>query len=168
MTYHYRLIGLDPTPHGCGFAVFEGPERLLDWGHASIRPANNAVCLERVAGLMARYEPHVVALEDIHHPRSRRRKRIQHLITSISEYAYACNAHVEFVSWSEVKRTLSVSKQANRRDVAEYIASLYPEVAPLVPPPRKVWMSEFECINVFDAMAFSLTAFTKDGGPVIR
>ena len=35
-----RVLAIDPTTKGFGFAIMEGPERLIDWGVKGVK--NNA------------------------------------------------------------------------------------------------------------------------------
>ena len=59
-----RIVALDPTSHGFGFVVFEGPTTLVDWGHTHVRPCAHEKCLEQIAELIARYAPQIVVTED--------------------------------------------------------------------------------------------------------
>ena len=53
---------------------------------------------------------------------------------------------------------------ASKNDVAQQIASLLPDLAPLLPPKRRLWQSERERMNVFDAAALAIVATTFDFG----
>src|SRR5882672_2531225 len=79
-----RVLAIDPISRGFGFAVFEGPERLIDWGVAHVRGEDRqAKCLKRVAGLVQRYEPGIVVVENWGKPGGRRRERARVLIQRI-------------------------------------------------------------------------------------
>src|SRR5207249_4491100 len=57
-----RVLAVDPTSRGFGFAVLEGPDRLLDWGLVHARTDKRARTLEAVADLLERYRPDVLVL----------------------------------------------------------------------------------------------------------
>jgi hypothetical protein len=162
MSDDVRVIGIDPSSHGFGFVVVEGPYSLIDWGFVDIRPIRNSTCMERIAQLCARYQPNGIILEDIHHRSSKRRARISKLIRSIAWFAEESGAFVERVSWDEAALYFATTDRHPRYEIAQYIAWSYPELAPYLPPQRKVWNSEDERMTIFDAAAFTFTAFGRD------
>ena len=48
-----RVLVLDVHPRSFGFVVFEGPNRMLDWGIKSFRPGVNAVKVPAAKKLLA-------------------------------------------------------------------------------------------------------------------
>ncbi len=60
-----RIIALDVRPRSFGFAVFEGPNELLDFGARSFRKGVNAVLVppeEKLAALFNDFDPTAVVL----------------------------------------------------------------------------------------------------------
>ncbi len=41
------LFAVHPTAHGFGWAIFEGPDALRDWGVASVRGKTSAKYMQR-------------------------------------------------------------------------------------------------------------------------
>src|SRR5207249_4460129 len=80
-----RVLAVDPTSRGFGFAVLEGPGRLLDWGLVHTRTDKRARTIEGVADLLDRYRPEVLVLEEA--AGSRRAARIRALLRSVAELA---------------------------------------------------------------------------------
>ncbi|MCG8604618.1 hypothetical protein MJD09_06400 [bacterium] len=161
MRWDQRVVGLDPTSHGFGYVVFEGPERLIDWGHAQVQPISNARSMERIARLLTRYMPDAVVIEDTDHRSSRRRYRVRMLLKSVARFSEKSGAKIERISPEEVRKHFAEVGAQTKHQVAQHIASTYVELAPHLPPPRKIWMSEDERMSIFDAAAFVLTAFEK-------
>src|SRR5436309_12815419 len=68
LTNQLRVLAIDPSTKGIGFAVLEGPERLIDWGikqaEGETDDAKDAECAKIVAELIDRYRPRILALED--------------------------------------------------------------------------------------------------------
>ncbi len=66
-----RILAIDPASRGFGFAVLEGPRRLIDWGVKSARVDKDKRCLKLIEDLIERYEPDVI-VEDYAGKGSRR------------------------------------------------------------------------------------------------
>lgn len=154
-----RVVALDPTSHGYGFVVFEGPTKLVDWGHTQVRPTRRKACLESMAALFGWYDPAVVVLEDWYSPSSRRSKRVQNLLSDVVGFVIESKADVECYSMLEVARCFAPYGQITKHEIAETIAETYPELASRLPPKRKIWMSEDERTSIFDATALALTYY---------
>jgi Holliday junction resolvasome RuvABC endonuclease subunit len=63
-THEKRVLALDPTHPGCGFAVLEGPDRLIDWGVTGTTCRSDRVLLARIDQVIEDYSPDVVVVED--------------------------------------------------------------------------------------------------------
>src|SRR5687767_8539743 len=63
-----RVISLYPCHRGFGFAVLEGI-RLVDWGIAKLYSKNDEEFLARMEGMIDRYRPSHLALENNKHSR---------------------------------------------------------------------------------------------------
>src|SRR5438445_13626979 len=61
-----RILAIDLRSRSFGFAVFEGPTRLLDWGVRSFRHGVNAVKIpaaEKLSGLMDEFSPSAIVVQ---------------------------------------------------------------------------------------------------------
>ncbi len=67
-----RVLALDPASGGIGFAVLEGPNRLIDWGVKSAPDRAPRYGLWLIDTLIVRYQPDVIVLEDSEARGSRR------------------------------------------------------------------------------------------------
>jgi RNase H-fold protein (predicted Holliday junction resolvase) len=76
-TTQARVLAIDPTHRGFGYAVFEGPDLLVDWGERNIWGQKNAGSVEAVARLIERYQPDILVLEDPSSADCRRWPRVQ-------------------------------------------------------------------------------------------
>jgi Holliday junction resolvasome RuvABC endonuclease subunit len=155
-----RILAIDPTTKGFGFAVMEGPERLIDWGVKEAKKRKNERCLELVADLIDQYQPDVIVMEDFAAKGSRRCRRIQNLICLIAKLGTAKKIKVRFISRAKVRRAFSESGAATKHQIATIITQRLPELAPRLPPYRKCWMSEDYRMSIFDAVSFALTFFS--------
>src|SRR5713226_5112328 len=60
-----RLLALDVHPRSFGFVVFEGPNRMLDWGVRSFRSGANAVKIPastKFLALLDEFRPSAVVI----------------------------------------------------------------------------------------------------------
>jgi Holliday junction resolvasome RuvABC endonuclease subunit len=153
------VLAIDPSTRGFGFAILEGPNRLIDWGVKEAKKNKNARTLKLIEDLMDRYQPNVVVVEDYTGKGSRRCLRIQGLINDISKLAAKGKIKVRSVSRIKVKQAFSESGASNKQEIAMAIANRFPELAPRLPRFRKPWMSEDYRMSIFDAVAFAITFF---------
>ena len=154
-----RVLAIDPTCRGFGFAILEGPERLLDWGVAHARKNKRDRCLARIAELIRRYEPTVIVAEDGTAKGSRRCPRVLRLLRDVSKLAAENHIIMHSIPRSKVHRVFSEDSARTKYQIAKLIAAQFPELAPRLPPVRKPWMSEDDRMSIFDALAFALTFF---------
>jgi RNase H-fold protein (predicted Holliday junction resolvase) len=152
-----RVLAIDPSARGISFAVFEGPEELIDWGIRAAKNDKNQDSLRHVEALAAYYQPDVMVLEDPRHTSSRRHARTQNLITDIRALASRQKIKCRCLPRSAVQRAFSVSGELNRYQIARELAGRFPELEAHLPKHRKPWIGEDERINIFDAVALAQT-----------
>src|SRR5712692_6710661 len=157
LTNQLRVLAIDPSTKGVGFAVLEGPERLIDWGikqaEGETDDAKNAECAKIVAELIDRYRPRILALEDAAADDSRRCERVQNLLSAIRQLAREKRVKVLDFTPERVRKAFAPTKDV----IAAAIAGRFPELGPRLPRTRTLTMSEQYEMPVFDAMAFALT-----------
>jgi hypothetical protein len=156
-----RVLAIDPIPKGAAFAVFEGEWSLLDWG---FKTGGNGRCQgfsERIQGLITRYEPDVMVLEDVEGKGSHRRLPAQRMIASLQKLANGNGLSCELLSRGDVRAAFPLGRQT-KRGIAEEIALRFPELRETLPPTRKWFESgEDERMSVFDAAAMALALFAS-------
>jgi Holliday junction resolvasome RuvABC endonuclease subunit len=155
-----RVLAVDPTSKGFGFAVLEGKERLLDWGIKVIPKSDkNVACLIRLTDLIEYYHPQVIVVENVAGKGSRRCLRVQKLMEMI--VALAADKKIKTRSFSryDIRKAFSQYGAVNKHQVALVIARHFPELAPRLPRVRKAWATEQLRMNIFDAVALALTFF---------
>ncbi len=156
-----RVIAIDPSTKGFGFAVMEGPDRLIDWGVKETNGGNkNGICLQLIAELIDRYKPGALVIEDAER-RSRRCKRIRALLEDISKLAAESKIPVRRFARSAVREIFSEFGAWTKHEIATAIAQRLPELGPRLPPFRYPWMSMDYRMAIFNAVALALTYFFK-------
>ncbi len=137
-----RVLAIDPSTRGFGFAALEGSDRLIDWGVKETRNDKNRRSLKLIPELIEQYEPSVLVVEDHAGKDSRRCRRVTQLIDNISEIAQKRGVKVKRISRAEVKQVFSEVCAQTKQQIAIAIAKRFPELAPRLPRFRKPWMSE--------------------------
>ncbi len=154
-----RILAIDPSTRGFGFAVLEGSSRLIDWGVKETKTDKKRRSLKLISDLIEQYEPTVLVLENYAGKGSRRCRRVTGLIDEIRELVLKRKVKVKSFSRAEVKKAFSESGASNKYEIAIAIAKRFPELAPRLPRFRKPWMSEDYRMSIFDAVALALTFF---------
>ena len=154
-----RVLAIDPTTKGFGFAVMEGPERLIDWGVKEAKKKKNDRCLEIIADLANQYEPDAIVIEDYAGKGSRRCRRVEGLIDCILDLGLKRRIPIRKFSRAKVQEAFYELGAKTKHQISTAIAQRIPELAPRLPPYRKCWMSEDYRMNIFDAVSFALTFY---------
>jgi hypothetical protein len=152
-----RVLGIAPSAYGCGFAVMEGENKLVDWGVKSVRGGNkNARCLSNVGNLIALYRPNVLVMEDTRAKGARRSVRIRALIDEIVIMAKDEKIKVKRCSRKQVNLDFLSDEQGTKHALADYLAARFPkELALHLPPKPRLWTSDDCRMDIFDAVALA-------------
>jgi Holliday junction resolvasome RuvABC endonuclease subunit len=152
-----RVLAIDPSTRGFGFAVLEGPNRLIDWGVKETKTDKRQRSQKLIADLIEQYQPSVIVVEDYAAKGSRRCGRVCDLINDISKLAMNRNVKVKSFSRLKVRQAFAEAGAKNKYEIALAIAKRFQELAPRIPRFRKPWMSEDYRMSIFDAVALAVT-----------
>ena len=153
------MTPVDPSTRGLGFAILEGPNRLIDWGVKETKTDKKRKSLRLIEDLIEQYQPRMLVVEDYESKGSRRCERVGELISDISKLASKRRLSVKRWSRLKVKQAFAETGASNKYKIAVAIANRFPELAPRLPRFRKPWMSEDYRMSIFDAVALALTHF---------
>jgi hypothetical protein len=148
-----RILALDVRARRFGFAMFEGPDELLDWGVKSFRHGVNAAKVpasQKITGLLSEFRPHVVVVD-----KSPLRENFW-LMGTILRVARKQNIPTQTVSRAAVQKRFAGQAQ-DKHGIAIVLSGRFPELAERVPPKRKLWQSEDYRMSIFDATAIGVT-----------
>jgi hypothetical protein len=152
------ILAMYPNSRGVGFVVFEGTQSLIDWGLRVTRHKHEQYrYLSAIGDLFVLYQPAMILLENMAAAGARRSERIRNLNAKIAERALALHMPVRFYSRDQVREAFAPFRAVTKEAIADVIGKQIPELARLVPPPRKPWNSEHARMGVFDAAALALT-----------
>jgi Holliday junction resolvasome RuvABC endonuclease subunit len=155
-----RILAIDPTTSGFGFAVLEGPDELVDWGVRSASVIDKkATTLELISELIERYQPEIIVLQDCRHGKWRRCERVRDLLWEVSRLALREKISVRLISRARMKAVFASLGAKTKHEIATVIANRLPELAPRQPRYRQAWMPEDYNMAIFDAVALALTFY---------
>ena len=154
-----RVLAVDPGTRGFGYAVFEGPTRLVDWGTRDIRHNKGAMTLTRLELLLRQFEPDILVMQDCGHVSSRRNPRITFLIERMRRTARSLGIEARALPLALVYRHFAKVPARNKHEIATALAQCFPGLALRLPPKRKPWQSEDSRMSIFDAAALALTYY---------
>lgn len=169
------VLGLFPTSRGLGWAAFNGPLSLIDFGiftattgRSKETPSKNGQCLTRVDRLMARLMPEHIVLEVYAPDRSRRSTRVAGLCKSIETLARDRGLAVSVIPRAAVHAAFVHASKPTRDQVAAAVALSVPELAPRLPKPRRTYDSENKALAAFNAAALVLTHYENEATALLN
>jgi hypothetical protein len=149
-----RILAIDPSSKGFGYAVLESGGRLIDWGVKEVPSRKPKAFVARVDQLIAVYDPKWLAVEDC--ADTARGERAQRLIESLLRHAHFLDIKRSIISRDELRSVLGLSEDATKQEIAEAIAALRPGLRAVLPKRRRLWTSEDERMNIFDAIGLAI------------
>jgi hypothetical protein len=163
-----RILAIEARRSRFGYALFEGPKRLLDWG-ASTVPSEltghlaTKAARKRIASALRRCHP---AAAVVRHPR-----RIKTsggvtpgpIIRAIRREAALLDVPVYFITRAEVQEAFRMFQGKTKEQVAEILVGIFPELFSRLPSKRKKWQPEFRGMIVFDAVAIGFAHWHRNG-----
>ena len=154
-----RTLAVDPMCRGFAFIVLEGSERLLDWGARDFRRDNTTKgFLVRVAKVIHDCDPSLIVVEAVRH--SRRGARARERIRSLVAVARKRGITVHQVARADVQASFSESG-TSKWEIAAAIARLLPDLETWLPHKRKLWTTEDDRMNIFDAASFAIVGLRQ-------
>jgi Holliday junction resolvasome RuvABC endonuclease subunit len=152
------ILAVAPFSRGFGFAVFEGPRNLIDWGVKEIRSDKNNISLKKIESMIDFYWPDILIIED---PRgeNRRRTRVRILLDSINKLGKEKKVTMRSFTRPMVRQAFETIGAATKFQISQVIADEWPELKPYLPRFRKPWMSEDCRMSIFDAISLAITYF---------
>lgn len=145
-----RILAMEVRRSCFGYATFQGPKQLLDWGATTPYPLPGAPgrAKKRLLSILKMLPPDVVVLK-------RPRTKIAHheILRSIRQEASGRSIPLAFITLDEVRRVFSIFRAKNKDDIAAVLVGIFPELLGRLPPKRGKANPERQAMTVFDAVA---------------
>lgn len=157
-----RILAISLSSRGFGYAVMEGNNTLVDYGHKVINENKNLGSLNGLEKLITRYQPVILVLQDVNAKGSRRVKRIRQLHQKVLALAKKHKLKVGKISGKELRGILLGNENGTKQELAELLAKQFSdELASRLPPMRKPWKSEDARMDIFDAVGLVVAFWMK-------
>ena len=151
------VVAIDLSSRGFGYAVFDGPTELVDWGTHQITGDRDVNAALKIKQLLDWYEPQQLVLEDCDAPGALKRTRVRVLSKFLTRSAEALGLEVVRVAWTAVRDVCGKSPKTNKWTIASAMAALFPGLQQHLPK-RRQWTGEDARMDMFDAAALGVTA----------
>jgi hypothetical protein len=158
------LLALEVRASRIGFAVFEGPTRLLDWGVRSFETGNKTLkssAADRIATLLAFHRPFAIVLRSRTYNSASQRRVFATIAGSIRAEAKRYSSKLIVLAPRQVQSCFSPTGQVTKHDIAVTLAKRFEELSWKLPQRRKSYQSEAPVMAVFDAVANGIAFFER-------
>ncbi|MBS1619280.1 MAG: hypothetical protein JST76_12220 [Bacteroidetes bacterium] len=145
------VLALYPNTRGLGYACLDMPERLLDFGVITVRPACNAIVMRRIRRFVDYYQPEILLVRDV----APSNPRVCRLVSEIEEHAKAEGLSVERLSRHQVREVFRIFNAKTKYEISRQILEWFPELEGHAPKVRKSYMDEDYTMGIFDALALA-------------
>jgi len=164
-----RLIAVDLRSQQLGYAVFDGPDRLLDYGGGQLRPGGRAgsdLAVRRIRQLIKVFAPSAIAVKrpERHVAASRPGMRI--MVNAIRREAFRHLIPFRLLARDEIREAFSPFSAANKYEIAAVLAEMFPELLSRLPAERELGDPEHPRMVVFDAISIGFTYWHGNGADV--
>jgi Holliday junction resolvasome RuvABC endonuclease subunit len=160
-------LGIAPTTRGYGWAAFNSPLNVYDWGLVFVRSDKNLRCVKHFERLLDRLQPELVVMEE---PSRQvfRTKRVLELHRLLKSVAHLKQIEVATYRRDQVQSTFAMVGAHSQQEIAESIARHFPDLAHRVPRRRSAWMGEDRRTGLFAAVALVLSHFHIGGSQLVE
>jgi hypothetical protein len=158
------LLALEVRASRVGFAVFEGPTTLLDWGVRSFEKCNETLkssALDRIATLLEFHRPFAIALRSRVHNSAPQRKALAMISSAIRAEAKRHSTKVIVLTARQVQSCFAQEGRITKHGIAVILAKRFEELSWKLPQRRKSYQSEAPVMAVFDAIATGIAFFER-------
>ena len=167
-----RVLALDVRPRSFGYAVFEGPTLLLDWGVQSFRHGRNAVRIPlatKIAALLEDFQPSVVVAKEPPSRKKVNRARTRKVLELVRHKASLRGIRTRVFRRQTSRNPFGGEERLTKDKTATVLAERFAELRPVLPPKRKFYESEDYRMSIFDAAALGVAYFDrqKNTAPIV-
>lgn len=144
-----RIVAIDVRARRIGYAVFDSPTRLLEWGMRADAQRRTGW----TGDLIHLYQPFSLVLRAIKRGGTRDTPGARQILRIIRAESRLHSIPVTFITDDARRRFFSEAYGLKTRyQVAPLLAAKFPELKAKLPPPKKTWKPVPRRMSVFDAV----------------
>lgn len=149
-----RILAIDLRLERFGYAVFDGPNRLLDWGVCLYGSSGAPTAArKRLAPRLKQFRPSAIVVGIALRENALGRFGLRRILGAIRREALAYGIPLQIIEKSKVRNIFRSLNAKTKHQVAMAVAHLFPELRWKLPPKRKLWQKEHYRIAIFQAVA---------------
>jgi hypothetical protein len=155
-----RFIAIDVRAQQFGYAVFEGFDRLLDYGGGQLRPGGQlgaALAVKRIRNLIQLFAPSTIVLRRPEPRVAKKHPGIHAVVSAIRREASMRLVPHRLIAREEIRAAFHGSKALSKYQIAMVLVEMFPELNRKLPPPRSLGDPEHPRMVVFDAISVGVT-----------
>jgi len=153
-------MALDVRSRRFGFAIFEGPNELLDYGVKGFRTRVDTVQFSPRQKLATLFEDFNVATVVWRGPASGTSRQKSSIVDALQRESLDRRISVKLVTRGVVKKAFAGSNRS-KYEIASALAQQFPALDSKLPSKRKCWQSEIHRMSMFDAAALGVAYFAR-------
>lgn len=151
------VLSLYPNRVGLGYALFNNPKELIEYGVNYVQPVSNRKTMKRVREYIKHYKPDIVLVRNVNDRNTGSMKRIKKLIDLICNEAKRQNLEIHSYTRTQIKNVFDQFGATTKYEISQKIIEWYEELESQEFPKRNKWMEENPKNGVFDAVSTALT-----------
>jgi len=160
--YDPRVIAIDLRHRRCGFAVFEGPSRILDCGTFALPGGELDHSDSRFREFLRLVEPAIAVLKKERWDFMNANPEIIPVLKFLSKRLKTNGISIRLLKQNSVDTTFAKIGCTTKAEISAALARVFPELVWRIPPERKPWQSEHSRQSVFDAIALGLAYWENE------
>ncbi len=166
--YDPRVLAIDLRLPRSGFAIYEGPSRLLDYGTTVIPFERADSSASRFSDLLKISLPSVIVVkrerwEDmIAHPQAKR------LAAALTEECDARQIEIRLLEQNSIRSTFHNLDCETKTEISAALSRFFPNLVWQLPPQRRIWDSEHPRQSVFDAIALGFAYWQQETSSTVN
>jgi hypothetical protein len=164
--YDPRILAIDLRPRRFGYAVFEGPRRLLDWGVSGYPPEDDgdlSVAGKRLSALLKLTSPSIIVVKRERWDSANTNVGARSLAEAVYSESSARSIPIYLLGQDELASTFLNLECQTKYEIASVLTRIFPELSWKLPPKRQLWQSEHPRMTMFDAIALGLAYWQHSG-----
>lgn len=160
--YDPRVLAIDLRNRRSGFAIFEGPRNLLDFGTTVLPSVQAESVMNRFSDLLKMSLPSIIVVRKDRWENMRSDSGTKNYIDMLTHESEAREIQIRMLDQGAMTETFRNLGCTTKADISTALASIFPELVWQVPPERKAWESEHPRQAVFDAIAIGFAYWQRE------
>jgi hypothetical protein len=161
-----RIMAIDLRRSRFGYAVFDGPSTLIEWGSGEIwtdGKRRGALKNTRLRSTLRVSSPATVVVRRSQYRGGLGSPLKDRLLRQIKSDADGYSIPVVMISQNEIRRAFHLPNRSSKYKIASVIACKFPELRVKLPAGRKSWEPERHRMIIFDTIAAGLAYLQPEG-----